>query len=159
MTTSSTLLALLLLSGSSSSSGAALTADADADACTGNQADAGYCTTLTYVDRTDATAGAPTTSDCQATCRGVLQDPGDWIVQFAGVPAGGRHQMLGYACGFSVGRGDGEPADLSFSMANQDILDILDEVTRRFGGAHGGGAVAAEGTMECQGHVAKWYVD
>ncbi|KAI1634769.1 hypothetical protein F4809DRAFT_651665 [Biscogniauxia mediterranea] len=151
ITATSTLLALLL------SSGAAAAALAG-DACTGNKADAGYCTTLTYVDRTLSASGAPTTADCQATCRGVLQDPGDWIVEFEGVPAGGRHQMLGYACGFSVARGDGEPADLTFSMTNQDILDIIDEATQRFGGAHGG-AVAAEGTMQCQGHVAKWYID
>jgi hypothetical protein len=43
-------------------------------------------------------------------------------------------------------------------MDNQDIVDILDEVNRRFGSAHSG-KVSAQGTMKCQGQLATWYVD
>lgn len=51
----------------------------------------------------------------------------------------------------------GDPGNYAFAMDNQDIVDILNEVGKRFGGAHGG-RVAARGTMKCEGHVAKWYV-
>lgn len=43
-------------------------------------------------------------------------------------------------------------------MDNQDIVDILDEVNKRFGSKHAG-RVSARGTVKCQGHVAKWYID
>ena len=66
--------------------------------------------------------------------------------------------MVGYPCGFSVGRGAGEPLNLSFSMHNQDIIDVFDEVNKRFGNLHGG-KVAAEGTMVCEGHQVIWYVN
>ncbi|KAI1502019.1 hypothetical protein F5X99DRAFT_170734 [Biscogniauxia marginata] len=127
-----------------------------AAACTGDKSIAGYCTTLTLLDRTNPSV-SPSTSQCQDTCAAVLQDPSDWNVDFAGKPDGYRQPMLGHDCGFSVSRGDGEPANLRFSMRNQDILDIIDEAVNRFGGANG--RVGAEGTMNCEGHIAKWYID
>jgi hypothetical protein len=66
--------------------------------------------------------------------------------------------MVGYPCTFSVSRGAGEPKDYSFFMTNQDIIDIIDEVSKRYGSLHGG-KVAAQGTMVCQGHQAVWYVN
>jgi hypothetical protein len=42
-------------------------------------------------------------------------------------------------------------------MDNQDIVDILDEVSKRFAPLHGG-RVAAEGGIRCQGFEAVWYV-
>lgn len=128
------------------------------NACTGDKSIAGYCTTLTYVDRTNTASGPPTVTECLDTCRGVLSDAGDWGVDFTGKPPGYIDNMLGYPCGFSVGRGAGEPNDYSFLMHNQDIIDIIDEVNQRFGGLHGGN-VAAEGTMNCEGHLATWYVN
>lgn len=53
---------------------------------------------------------------------------------------------------------EGEPSDYGFSMDNQDIVRIMDEVNLRFGPQHGG-RVSARGTMKCQGRVAVWYVD
>lgn len=66
--------------------------------------------------------------------------------------------MVGYPCAFSVGRGDGEPLNYKFFMHNQDIVDVIDEVNKRYGGLHGG-KVAAQGTMVCEGHQAVWYVN
>jgi hypothetical protein len=68
------------------------------------------------------------------------------------------NNMVGYPCGFSVGRGAGEPLNFSFSMHNQDIIDVFDEVNKRFGVLHSG-KVAAEGTMVCEGHQVIWYVN
>jgi hypothetical protein len=62
------------------------------------------------------------------------------------------------ACGFSMGRAPGQPQDYEFSMNNQDIVDIYDEVIKRFAPLHGG-RVAAEGIVRCGGFEATWYVD
>jgi hypothetical protein len=66
--------------------------------------------------------------------------------------------MVGSPCGFSIGRAAGQPLDYSFSMDNQDIVDIFDEVTKRFAPLHGG-KVAAEGLIRCQGFEATWYIN
>lgn len=57
-----------------------------------------------------------------------------------------------------MGRASGQPQDYRFDMHNQDIVDILDEVSQRFGPLHGG-RVAAEGTIRCQGFEATWAVE
>lgn len=46
----------------------------------------------------------------------------------------------------------------NFLLDNQDIGDIIGEVSRRFGPLHSG-KVAAEGLVRCQGFVAKWYIN
>lgn len=147
---------------------------AAANQCTGNKSNPGYCETLTYEDLTSNNGAPPSTSQCESTCKDVTTDAGDWSVNFKGKPAGYVDHMVNSACSFSVGRvsfsasvrdfvanddkGDGEPNDYQFYMDNQDIIDIIDEVNRRFGGAHSG-RVSARGTMKCQGHLATWYVD
>jgi hypothetical protein len=126
--------------------------------CQGNKAELGYCTTTSFVDLTNSASGPPTTAQCEDACRGVLTDAGDWSVLFENQPLTYRHTMVGFACAFSVGPAAGEPAVYRFDMHNQDIVDIMDEVNRRFGPLHSG-RVAARGTMVCQGHTAQWYVD
>jgi hypothetical protein len=56
-----------------------------------------------------------------------------------------------------MGRAPGQPLDYSFSMDNQDIVDIFDEVTKRFAPLHRG-KVAAEGLIRCQGFEGMWYI-
>ncbi|KAK7179535.1 hypothetical protein DPSP01_003623 [Paraphaeosphaeria sporulosa] len=129
-----------------------------ASQCTGHKENAGYCTVLTYEDRTTLNTSPPSTSQCERSCKDVLTDAGDWIVSFNGKPAGYVQHMVNSDCSFSVGRGTGEPSDYQFYMDNQDIVDIIDEVNVRFGGKHGG-RVSAQGTMKCQGRLATWYVD
>jgi hypothetical protein len=65
--------------------------------------------------------------------------------------------MVGSPCGFSIGPAPGQPRDISFSMHNQDIVDVLYEVSMRFAPLHGG-RVAAEGRIKCEGFEAVWYV-
>ncbi|KAF2448407.1 hypothetical protein P171DRAFT_428490 [Karstenula rhodostoma CBS 690.94] len=131
---------------------------ATANQCTGNKSIAGYCEVLTYEDRTTNNASPPSTSQCESSCKSVLTDAGDWSVSFKGQPAGYVQRMVNSVCSFSVGRGKGEPSDYQFYMDNQDIVDIVDEVNRRFGSKHSG-RVSAQGTMKCQGRLATWYVD
>lgn len=150
------------------------------NACTGNKSDVAHCTTLSITDVTLTATGPPTVNECYETCRiGVFGDAGDWMVDFTGMlfcyalppllnmresnlvlghPAGYIDNMVGFPCGFSVGRGAGEPLNYKFFMGNQDIGDILDSVTTMFGGLHGG-KVAAQGTMVCDGHQATWFVN
>ncbi|KAI1296139.1 hypothetical protein F5Y03DRAFT_297211 [Xylaria venustula] len=127
------------------------------DNCYGNKSIAGYCTPLTYTDTTDSFSAPPKTSDCEATCVGINQDAGDWLVDFSTDAAGALHSMILYHCGFAVSRGDGTPEDAKFSLANQDILDLYDESLNRFGPLHDG-AISASGTMECSGFNVNWYI-
>jgi hypothetical protein len=62
------------------------------------------------------------------------------------------------ACGFGIGVAPGQPKAYQFSMSNQDIVNIYDEVVKRFAPLHGG-RVAAEGIVKCEGFEATWYVD
>ncbi|KAI8948047.1 hypothetical protein F4801DRAFT_474841 [Xylaria longipes] len=127
------------------------------DNCYGDKSIAGYCTPLTFTDTTATFEAAPTTSECQDTCRGINEDAGDWLVDFSTDPDGARHSISLYPCGFAVSRGDGTPADASFSLANQDILDLYDESLSRFGGLHSG-KISAQGTMLCGDYHVNWLI-
>ncbi|KAF2850039.1 hypothetical protein T440DRAFT_468741 [Plenodomus tracheiphilus IPT5] len=129
--------------------------------CTGDKSKVGYCETLTYIDRTASTKRSPpTTQECQDTCRlGIFGEAGDWIVTFEdSQPSTYRQNMLGWPCGFSIARAPGQPQNYSFSMNNQDIGDIVDEVLTRFVPLHNG-TVAAEGLVQCEGWNATWFVE
>ncbi|KAI1263486.1 hypothetical protein F5Y18DRAFT_394576 [Xylariaceae sp. FL1019] len=127
------------------------------DQCLGNKADAGYCTPLTYVDTTLSAKSAPTTTDCEDTCHGVNSDAGDWLVDFGYEGNGGLHPMLAWPCAFALQPGNSSFNNASFDMANQDILDLYDESINRFGPLHDG-KISAEGTMMCQGVLARWFI-
>ncbi|KAF2030664.1 hypothetical protein EK21DRAFT_111755 [Setomelanomma holmii] len=130
---------------------------AQTNGCTGFKNDVGYCDTLTYIDRTTTSTDPPSVQDCYDACRGVLSDAGDWAVDLRGKPDDYRQNMVGYPCGFSIGPAPGQPKDYYFSMHNQDIVDILDEVNKRFAPLHGG-RVAAEGIVRCEGYNTTWWV-
>ncbi|KAK8031382.1 glycoside hydrolase family 18 protein [Apiospora arundinis] len=99
----------------------------------------------------------PKTGECEDACRGVASDAGDWGANLTGLPAGQRHSVVGYACGFSLGRGPNQPDPLEFDFQNQDILDVYQGAIDRFATADG--RVAATGTMTCQGKSVQWWVD
>ncbi|KAF2727926.1 hypothetical protein EJ04DRAFT_593461 [Polyplosphaeria fusca] len=136
----------------------ALVGNTYADACTGNPSDTLDCTILTYTDTTTKISNAPTPGQCDDTCSHIFGDAGDWIVDFRGQPDGYIDHPIGNPCQLRIGRGQGEPKDYYFFMTNQDMANIIGEVEKRFGGLHNG-KVAAQGTMECGGHKAVWYVD
>ncbi|KAI1759883.1 putative necrosis-inducing factor-domain-containing protein [Hypoxylon sp. FL1150] len=125
------------------------------DACAADPS-AGYCTTLTYNDRTKS--DSPSGDACQNTCRSVLSDAGDWIVDFHGKSAGYHDTMVASTCSFAVSRvSDSDTSQIKFNMHNQDIIDVVGQAVSRFAGKHGG-KVSADGTMNCSGNVVKWYV-
>ncbi|KAI1391880.1 putative necrosis-inducing factor-domain-containing protein [Hypoxylon trugodes] len=130
-----------------------------ADSCAGDKSVAGYCTPISYTDvTTSSSSSAPSSSDCQQTCQSILTDAGDWGVDFTGQPAGYRDEMYLGKCGFGIAREtDSDTSQFSFSVNNQDIVDVVGESINRFAGQHGG-KVKAEGTMNCSGHVVRWFV-
>ncbi|KAI0886292.1 uncharacterized protein GGS22DRAFT_160493 [Annulohypoxylon maeteangense] len=129
---------------------------AQQDACAGDKSTAGYCTPLTYNDVTQSTS--VTTTSCESTCSSVLADAGDWGVDFRAQPAGYVDGMFLSGCRFGIAREtDADTEGFEFSVANQDIVDLIGESIKRFGGAHGG-KVSAEGTMLCEGHTVRWFV-
>lgn len=79
------------------------------------------------------------------------------IIPWIGTSEGYRQHMVGSPCGFSMGAIPNTTHEFSFFVDNQDIADIVDEVVKRFAPLHGG-RVAAEGTVRCDGHEAKWWV-
>ncbi|KAI5924525.1 hypothetical protein F4810DRAFT_709484 [Camillea tinctor] len=92
-------------------------------------------------------------------CAGNKADPGHCTTLTHGSPGGicdGPGALGGGDARGSCASTNSVPR-LVVTMRPQDILDVLDEVSQRFGGS--GGSFAAEGTMECQGHVVKWWVD
>ncbi|KAK8111729.1 chitinase [Apiospora kogelbergensis] len=128
---------------------------ATAQWCKGQPNKPGYCTPQTWTNLT--TADSPKTGECEDACRGVASDAGDWGANLTGVAAGQRRSVVGYACGFSLGRGPNQPDPLEFDFQNQDILDIYQGAIDRFATADG--RVAATGTMVCQGKSLQWWVD
>ncbi|KAI1409896.1 hypothetical protein F5Y13DRAFT_203039 [Hypoxylon sp. FL1857] len=125
------------------------------DYCGGTGAP-GYCTTLSYQDDTDDSS--QTSADCQSTCQDILSDSGDWSVDFTGQPAGYIDHMVLEACGFGVGRAtDDDTSSFSFKVHNEDILRAIDGSVQRYANLHDG-KVKAQGTMNCAGHVVRWYV-
>ncbi|KAK8034078.1 glycoside hydrolase family 18 protein [Apiospora rasikravindrae] len=129
---------------------------ATAQWCAGQPDTPGYCTPQTWT-ALPTTADSPQTAECQDACRGVASDAGDWGANLTGLPEGQRHTVVGYPCGFSLGRGPGQGDPLEFDFQNQDILDVYQGAIDRFATADG--RVAATGTMSCQGKRVQWWVD
>jgi hypothetical protein len=129
------------------------------NACRGDPSQTGYCTTLSFIDRTTSVSGPPTLAECQNTCAvGIFGDAGDWGLDLTGSPPGQPKSVVGFPCGFSIANVPDHPADMRFSMTNQDIADNFQGLIDRFGGLHGGN-LAGEGVMECQGKPVRWFVN
>ncbi|KAF1962481.1 hypothetical protein CC80DRAFT_487929 [Byssothecium circinans] len=124
--------------------------------CHGDKSIPGHCTILSMHDTTSNSTKS-TVPQCEDTCWYISMDPGEWVVDFTGQSAEYVDKLSQGKCNFFISRGEGEPLDYKFYMENQDIFDIIDEVNLKFGGLHGG-KVAGEGTMMCDGHLAKWHV-
>ncbi|KAK6070126.1 hypothetical protein SCUP234_06884 [Seiridium cupressi] len=134
---------------------ASLAAFTSAQSCTGDKSVAGYCTPDTWTAH-PINSSAPTNAECQDACHGVASDAGDWFANLTGSAPGERRSVVGFPCQFSIGRGPGQADPLSFSFANQDILDVYDGAISRFGSS---GRTAATGTMTCEGKKVTWWVD
>ncbi|KAI0384942.1 hypothetical protein F5Y04DRAFT_201943 [Hypomontagnella monticulosa] len=119
-----------------------------ADSCVGDPHAERYCTPIEYRDKT--IDSSPSASFCEQTCQSVLTDPGDWAVDFNGMPAGYRDALMLGTCIFSVGRAtDTDTSGFTVMLSNQDIVGVMGEVIKKFAGKHGG-KIRAEVVMQCQ---------
>jgi hypothetical protein len=93
-----------------------LTLPARRNACTGHPSDTGYCTILTYIDRTSTSPHPPKIAQCYDSCRGYLADAGDWSIDFVSKPENYTDVVSTEPCGFAVGRGEGERGDYQCTL-------------------------------------------
>ncbi|KAF9890425.1 hypothetical protein FE257_005830 [Aspergillus nanangensis] len=104
-----------------------------------------FCKTSTFVDQTSE--GSPTVPDCMQIVRNIANTDGQWKVENA---IGSHHQLVQFgSCAFGV-QGMRKDGNVDFYIGAQDIVDIISESVRRFGGS---GKVGAKGEMSCEGTI------
>ncbi|GFF80120.1 killer toxin subunits alpha/beta [Aspergillus lentulus] len=104
-----------------------------------------YCGSSTFVDQTSD--ASPTVSDCMQIVKNIAKTDGKWEVENA---IGSQHQLVQYGtCAFGV-QGKGKHGNIDFHIGAQDIVDIISDSVRQFGGS---GKVGSKGKMSCKGTV------
>ncbi|KAE8376955.1 putative necrosis-inducing factor-domain-containing protein [Aspergillus bertholletiae] len=104
-----------------------------------------YCGKSTLIDQTSA--ASPTVSDCMQIVKNIANTNGHWEVENA---VGTQHQLVQYgSCAFGV-QGKGKHGNIDFHIGAQDIVDIISDSVRQFGGS---GKVGSKGEMSCKGTV------
>jgi hypothetical protein len=79
--------------------------------------------------------------------KNIQNTDGDWEVENA---IGSQHQLVQFgSCAFGV-QGQGKNGNVDFYIGAQDIVDIITDSVRQFGGS---GKVGAKGVMSCDGTV------
>ncbi|GFF82243.1 killer toxin subunits alpha/beta [Aspergillus udagawae] len=103
-----------------------------------------HCGDLTIVDQTSD--ASPSVSDCMQIVN-IQNTDGDWEVANA---IGNQHQLMQFgSCAFRV-QGQGKNGNIDFNVGAQDIVDIITDSVRQFGGS---GKVGAMGVLPCDGTV------
>lgn len=97
---------------------------------------------------TDQTSGAsPSVSDCQGIIDNIQGTDGEWEVENA---VEQQHQIVQFgSCKFGV-QGKKINGNINFHVGAQDIIDVIGQSIKQFGG---GGKVGAKGNMDCKGDV------
>jgi hypothetical protein len=104
-----------------------------------------HCQDSTFVDQTSD--ASPSVSDCMQIVKNIQNTDGDWEVENA---IGSQHQLVQFgSCAFGV-QGQGKNGNVDFYIGAQDIVDIITDSVRQFGGS---GKVGAKGVMSCDGTV------
>uniref|UniRef100_A0A0L0NAP9 chitinase n=1 Tax=Tolypocladium ophioglossoides (strain CBS 100239) TaxID=1163406 RepID=A0A0L0NAP9_TOLOC len=100
---------------------------------------------LTLVDQTSD--ASPQVSDCLQIIKNIQGTDGEWEVENA---VGKQHQIVQFgSCKFGV-QGNGKNGNIDFNVGAQDIIDIINDSVKQFGGS---GKVGANGEMSCSGTV------
>ncbi|KAK3936951.1 hypothetical protein QBC46DRAFT_461157 [Diplogelasinospora grovesii] len=103
------------------------------------------CGTSTFVDQTSS--ASPLVADCLQIVKNIEGTSGEWEVENA---LGDQHQLVqSGTCKFGV-QGMGKNGNINFHVGSQDIVDIINQAVKQFGGS---GQVGAEGDMTCNGDV------
>ncbi|RHZ56572.1 uncharacterized protein CDV56_100433 [Aspergillus thermomutatus] len=92
--------------------------------------------------------GSPSVEDCQQIIKNIEGDAGtDWTTQVVGK---NQREIASHgSCAFGV-EATKVDGNVNFVVGGQDVIDIINEAIRRFGG---GGRVGAKGNMDCNGNV------
>jgi hypothetical protein len=103
------------------------------------------CGDSSFVDQTSD--GSPSVSDCMGIVKNIQGTQGEWEVENA---IGNQHQLVQFgSCKFGI-RGLNKKGNVDFRIGAQDIVDVITESVKQFGG---GGKVGAKGQMGCRGTV------
>lgn len=104
-----------------------------------------HCGKTTFVDQTSD--ASPTVSDCMQIVKNIANTDGKWEVENA---IGSQHQIVQHgSCAFGV-QGLVKNGNVDYQVGAQDIVDIITDSVRQFGGS---GKVGAKGEMSCDGTV------
>ncbi|GAB1203521.1 hypothetical protein APSETT445_002156 [Aspergillus pseudonomiae] len=104
-----------------------------------------YCGSSTFVDQTSD--ASPTVADCMQIVKNIANTDGHYEVENA---IGSQHQLVQHGtCAFGV-QGKGKNGNIDFHVGAQDIVDIISDSVRQFGGS---GKVGSKGEMSCKGTV------
>ncbi|KAI8217095.1 hypothetical protein K4K53_009486 [Colletotrichum sp. SAR 10_77] len=91
---------------------------------------------------------SPKVNDCQQIIRTI---EGDASTEFTHRITG-HCQILEFgSCHFGIGRTGGTGGAVEFRVGGQDVIDVINESIKRFGG---GGRIGAKGIMPCSGTTA-----
>ena len=103
------------------------------------------CGDTTFIDQTSD--ASPSVDDCMGIVKNIENTQGEWEIENA---IGKQHQLVQFGgCKFGI-QGNGKNGNIDYHIGAQDIVDIIKESVKRFGG---GGKVGAKGSMSCKGTV------
>jgi len=108
-----------------------------------------YCSGSTFEDQTSG--ASPPVADCLQIVKNIEGTSGSWNTFIET-----QREILHYGeCKFGV-TGKGRKGNSNFDVGAQDVVDIIKDAVRQFGG---GGKVGAKGTMQCNGNIKQQKVE
>ncbi|AEO70565.1 glycoside hydrolase family 18 protein [Thermothielavioides terrestris NRRL 8126] len=103
------------------------------------------CQDSSFIDQTSD--ASPSVDDCMGIVHNIQGTQGEWEVENA---IGEQHQLVQYgSCKFGI-QGLNKQGNVAFYVGAQDIVDIITDSIKQFGGS---GKVGAKGYMDCRGNV------
>lgn len=102
-----------------------------------------HCRDSTFENR--GSNASPLVDDCKQIIKNIEEDAStDWQHGITG-----HREIVKYgSCAFGIQRTGGTGGAVMFKVGGQDVIDIINESIKRFGG---GGRVGAKGVMSCAG--------
>ncbi|TQV98247.1 glycosyl hydrolases family 18 [Cordyceps javanica] len=109
-----------------------------------------YCGASTFENQ--GSDASPLVEDCLTIIRNIEGTDGSWNIS----PLKKQRELVKYgSCRFGV-TGTNIKGNVSFNVGAQDIVDIIKDAIKQFGGT---GRVGAKGNMQCDGNIKKQDVE
>ncbi|ERS96164.1 hypothetical protein HMPREF1624_07700 [Sporothrix schenckii ATCC 58251] len=103
------------------------------------------CQASSFIDQTSG--ASPSVSDCMQIVNNIINTDGEWTTQVVGKR---QRALVSYGgCKFGV-QATNTHGNVNFKVAASDIVDIIQESIKQFGGS---GQVGAKGYMDCKGNI------